>query len=50
MPAMTVEQSGAFVEQFTLAPMRDGPLGGLKFAVKDLIDVAGHRTGSGNPT
>lgn len=28
----------------------DGPLAGLSFAVKDVIDVAGHRTGAGNPT
>ncbi|ODU07429.1 MAG: glutamyl-tRNA amidotransferase [Pseudonocardia sp. SCN 72-86] len=27
----------------------DGPLAGLTFATKDLFDVAGHRTGAGNP-
>ena len=27
----------------------DGPLGGLTFAVKDVFDIAGHRTGNGNP-
>jgi amidase len=27
-----------------------GPLAGLTFAAKDLFDVAGHATGSGNPT
>ncbi len=27
----------------------DGPLAGLSFAVKDLFDVAGYRTGCGNP-
>src|SRR6188768_3826585 len=43
-------ESGAFIEQFTLPPTRTGPLDGLTFAVKDLIDVAGHRTGCGNPT
>jgi amidase len=37
------------MEQFTLPPTGDGPLAGLRFAVKDLIDVAGHRTGCGNP-
>ena len=26
-----------------------GPLNGLRFAVKDLFDVAGHPTGAGNP-
>jgi len=27
----------------------EGPLAGLKFAVKDIYDVAGHKTGFGNP-
>jgi amidase len=27
----------------------DGPLRGLIFAVKDVFDIAGHRTGNGNP-
>jgi len=27
----------------------DGPLHGLTFAVKDVFDIAGHRTGNGNP-
>src|SRR5262245_20407661 len=49
MPAITVEQSGAFIERFSLPPTGDGPLDGLRFAVKDLIDIAGHRTGCGNP-
>ncbi len=26
-----------------------GPLRGLNFAVKDVFDIAGHRTGNGNP-
>ena len=26
-----------------------GPLRGLSFAAKDVFDVAGHRTGNGNP-
>jgi amidase len=50
MRSITVEESGAFVERFALGPSGDGPLAGLRFAVKDLIDVAGHRTGCGNPT
>ena len=49
MPTITAAQSGAFIERFTLPPTGDGPLAGLTFAVKDLIDVAGHRTGCGNP-
>lgn len=44
------EQANAFVEEFDLAPMGEGVLDGLRFAVKDLIDVAGRVTGSGNPT
>src|SRR6478752_1674080 len=50
MQTITHEESGAFIERFTLAPTKDGPLRGLRFAVKDLIDVAGHTTGCGNPT
>jgi amidase len=49
MPNISFEQSGAFFERFTLPPTRSGPLDGLTFAVKDIIDVAGHRTGFGNP-
>ncbi len=33
----------------TLVPSSSGPLNGLAFAVKDLVDVAGSRTGGGNP-
>src|SRR6478752_3304569 len=50
MQTISVEQSGAFIEKFTGPPTKDGPLRGLSFAVKDLIDVAGHPTGCGNPT
>src|SRR4051812_47312865 len=49
MSAITIEQSGAFIEPFTVPPTRSGPLDGLSFAVKDLIDIAGHQTGCGNP-
>src|SRR5215471_15571364 len=47
---ITVEQSGAFVEEFELPPTGDGPLAGLRFAVKDLIDIGGRKTGCGNPS
>ena len=50
MQSVSIEQSGAYVEKFLLPPTGDGPLGGLRFAVKDLIDVPGHPTGGGNPT
>jgi len=33
-----------------LAGASDGPLAGLNFAVKDIFDIAGYRTGFGNPT
>lgn len=49
MQPISVEKSGAFVESFTLAPTGSGVLDGLPFAVKDIIDVAGRRTGCGNP-
>lgn len=42
---------GAFVPggEFVLSPMGEGPLSGLRFAVKDLIDIEGTITGAGNP-
>jgi amidase len=36
--------------QVVLGEARAGPLRGLTFAVKDVFDIAGHRTGNGNPT
>ncbi|HEY9096230.1 MAG TPA: amidase [Hydrogenophaga sp.] len=36
--------------RFVLPPTAPGPLNGLRFAAKDLFDVAGHPTGAGNPT
>lgn len=50
MPPISAELSGSFIERFTLPPTRGGPLDGLTFAVKDLIDVVGKPTGCGNPT
>jgi len=47
---ITVAQSNAFVSTFDLSPTESGPLDGLRFAVKDTIDVAGFKTGCGNPT
>lgn len=45
------DTAGAFCPhgRFTLAGAPTGPLAGLTFGVKDLIDVAGHVTGAGNP-
>jgi amidase len=48
--AITVAQSNAFVTTFDLSPAGSGSLDGLRFAVKDTIDVAGFKTGCGNPT
>lgn len=47
---ITVAESNAFVTTFDLSPSSPGPLDGLRFAVKDTIDVAGFKTGCGNPT
>ncbi|MBR0752324.1 amidase [Bradyrhizobium jicamae] len=47
----TAADIGAFVPgpPVTQEPTAAGPLNGLTFAVKDLIDLAGHITGGGNP-
>ncbi len=42
--------SGAFLDETIFEPTGTGPLDGLKFAVKDLIDLAGLPTGCGNPS
>jgi amidase len=43
--------AGAFIPgpRLTIEPRASGKLNGLTFAVKDLIDIAGHVTGGGNP-
>jgi amidase len=51
--AFPVEDTvGAWVPhgRFVRAGSARGPLDGLRVAVKDLFDVAGHPTGAGNPT
>jgi amidase len=48
--SITVARSNAFVTTFDVSPTGSGPLEGLRFAVKDTIDVAGFKTGCGNPT
>ena len=45
----SIEESGAFVETLTVEPYRSGPLDGLQFAVKDIIDLKDHTTSCGNP-
>ena len=50
-PLPYADTAGAWVPHglFTLPPTGSGPLDGLRFAAKDLFDVAGHPTGAGNP-
>ena len=45
-----VEEGKAFVQKVVVNPTGSGPLDGLGFAVKDLIDIGGHKTGCGNPS
>lgn len=45
----SIQESKAFMETLELAPTGSGPLDGLRFAVKDIIDLAGHHTSCGNP-
>lgn len=39
----------ALVETLDLPPLKGGPLSGMRFTVKDNIDIAGHRTSYGSP-
>src|SRR5882762_7896622 len=48
--SISVAQSSAFLTTFELPPTGSGMLDGLCFAVKDVIDIAGWKTGCGNPT
>ncbi|MDZ4731180.1 MAG: hypothetical protein SH820_14670 [Xanthomonadales bacterium] len=45
------DPDGAFIshEPLSLQATTTGTLTGLEFAVKDVFDVAGFRTGAGNP-
>lgn len=51
MTAGDSERDGPFIPgpRTRMAGAADGPLGGLRFAVKDLYDLAGHVTSYGNP-
>ena len=50
MPRQPIDdQSGSLTERLDLAPLLNGPLEGLRFTVKDNIDIAGHRTSFGSP-
>src|ERR687889_2186783 len=48
--AAAVEEGSAFVQELGVDPTGSGPLDGLTFAVKDLIDIGGYKTGCGNPS
>ena len=37
------------LDQIPVANAQSGPLAGMRLAVKDIYDVAGYRTGCGNP-
>ena len=51
MMAADSERDGAFIPgpRAMMAGAAEGPLAGLRFAVKDLYDLAGHVTSYGNP-
>ena len=51
MSEASFDSLGAFVQgaRIAIPATRSGPLDGLRFAVKDLIDIAGTVTGGGNP-
>ncbi|HEX7874037.1 MAG TPA: amidase [Sphingobium sp.] len=51
MSAAPLDPTGAFLPYppVPVAAAPDGPLSGLRFAVKDLMDVAGYPTGGGHP-
>jgi amidase len=46
---ITTAESGAFVQLLEIEPTGSGLLDGLRFGVKDLIDLGGYVTGCGNP-
>src|SRR5919205_1184750 len=48
--AVGTAEDDAFVERVEVEPTGSGALERLSFAVKDLIDIGGHKTGCGNPT
>src|SRR5215218_5951479 len=48
--AIDAAEGDAFIEGVEVDPTRSGLLDGLSFAVKDLIDIGGYKTGCGNPS
>ena len=51
MDILAKDELGAFCRHthVTLRGSREGPLAGLEFGVKDIYDIAAHRTGFGSP-
>lgn len=49
MNKISFKEANAFIEVVDLEPFNKGVLDNLTFAVKDSIDVKGHKTGCGNP-
>ncbi len=47
-PSYQIDESRAFTQVLTMEPKGEGPLNGLRFAVKDLMDLAGYKTSCGN--
>jgi len=47
---ISIEESKAFLETFSIKQSDKGSLNGLTFAVKDLIDIGGYKTSCGNPS
>lgn len=45
----SIDPSGGLIERLDLPPLRKGLLDGLRFTVKDNIDLAGHKTSYGSP-
>ena len=45
----SIQESQAFMETLEFPPTGSGPLNGSRFAVKDIMDLAGYRTSCGNP-
>ena len=45
-----LEEGRAFIQELEVHPTGSGPLDGLSFAVRDLIDIGGCTTGCGNPS
>lgn len=49
MPHSEIYRSQGLVERLDISPSRRGSLDGLRFTVKDNIDLAGHKTSYGSP-